>query len=57
MKSKSLLKEFTKYCQENPDERFWQALRNWSESDRILFERLGKIEDTFFWEFKDELGL
>ena len=29
MKSKELLEQFTKYCQEHPQQRFWQALRNW----------------------------
>ena len=31
------LELFTKYCQENPGERFWQALRNWSGQDFIYF--------------------
>lgn len=29
------LESFTRYCQQNPDQRFWQALRNWSRFDRI----------------------
>lgn len=38
MKSKNskLLKEFTAYCNEHPEERFWQALRNWAEFDFLL---------------------
>lgn len=26
-----LLKDFVKYCRANPEYRFWQALRNWSD--------------------------
>jgi hypothetical protein len=29
-KNISRLQSFTKYCQEHSEERFWQALRNWS---------------------------
>jgi len=31
MKSKELLDSFTKYCENNPEQRFWQALTNWSK--------------------------
>lgn len=27
---KETLESFVKYCEENPEQRFWQALRNWS---------------------------
>ena len=30
------LKSFTAYCLSHKDERFWQALRNWSKSNYIL---------------------
>ena len=30
MKNKKLLDSFVKYCTEHPEERFWQALRNWA---------------------------
>lgn len=60
-KLKSQLESFTKYCQENPDQRFWQALRNWSKYSFIfgashsLSELTGLskshfIEDTFYKE-------
>jgi hypothetical protein len=29
-RNSGVLADFVKYCQEHPDERFWQALRNWS---------------------------
>ena len=55
------LKSFIKYCEKNPKERFWQALRNWSGEPFIYASNLpmGEIEippeansyinDTFFW--------
>ena len=30
MKNKEQLIEFLQYCLDHPEERFWQALRNWS---------------------------
>lgn len=30
-KNQESLLEFIKYCFEHPQERFWQALRNWSQ--------------------------
>ena len=52
------LGDFVNYCQEHPDERFWQALRNWSGYDFILgvkgYEAGDEIEisqhDTFYIE-------
>lgn len=37
MKNKERLESFTKYCKEHPGERFWQALRNWSDYGFIFF--------------------
>lgn len=47
-----LLKSFTEYCEQHPEQRFWQALRNWSEYNFIygsnkLIEH-PDLEDTFF---------
>lgn len=36
-KNKEILEAFVKYCEEHPEERFWQALRNWTDVDYILF--------------------
>ena len=62
------IQSFIKYCLEHPEERFWQALRNWSKYDFIMgwngekcngvFDH-GKahalgFEDTFYIE--DESG-
>ncbi len=58
MKSQLALESFTKYCEANPELRFWQALRNWSgwhgiyASDRMPTDLsdLGEITNTFNWE-------
>ena len=43
------LLSFTKYCIENPEQRFWQALRNWSEYNFIYGSRdNANMEDTFY---------
>ena len=50
MKSQKLLESFTAYCKMYPDQRFWQALRNWSGytfiygMDRVMNEG----QDTFY---------
>lgn len=53
------LKSFTEYCVDHPTERFWQALKNWSEYTFIYAStnntseendaatKLG-LEDTFY---------
>lgn len=53
---RSLADEFANYCREHPEERFWQALRNWSGCFAIYCRRegTGGIEDTFFMRGKDE---
>jgi hypothetical protein len=55
MKSKNdkLIQEFTKYCKMNPEMRFWQALRNWAEVNRVIIEKKdkeGELVDTFYFE-------
>jgi hypothetical protein len=50
------LKSFIDYCLAHPQERFWQALRNWSGYNFILRTNTSKwfceplIEDTFYIE-------
>lgn len=44
--SEILLESFAEYCGNHPEERFWQALRNWSK--RKIIQADG--QDTFFWE-------
>ena len=57
MKSKILLDSFIRYCEANPEQRFWQALRNWSGWHFIVAmqgtteqEFADQWEDTFYWE-------
>jgi len=60
MKSKKTLDSFVAYCKENPEQRFWQALRNWSGYGFIFgcnAIRHGdadksNLEDTFYKEEK-----
>lgn len=52
-----VLKDFTKYCKEHPQERFWQSLRNWAEVAFVYVSNgdLDNIpEDTFYWEGKNK---
>lgn len=45
-RNSATLASFALYCQENPNERFWQALRSWSDSAFILADQV----DTFWRE-------
>ncbi len=29
-RNNAVLADFVRYCEEHPQERFWQALRNWA---------------------------
>lgn len=55
-KNTATLASFVFYCKENPDQRFWQALRNWSgygyifASKKMSPDLLKHFEDTFYWE-------
>lgn len=48
-KNAQSLASFTQYCLDHPEERFYQALRNWSGHDFIfagnLTNRLGKPKE------------
>lgn len=46
VKSEKLLDSFCEYCVDHPDERFWQALRNWSEAEFIL--AVGVVEHSCY---------
>ena len=58
MKSKKSLDSFIKYCKANKTQRFWQALRNWSEyrfiygSNELIRDK--NIEDTFYKEQNEQ---
>lgn len=54
MKSEELLNDFTTYCRDHPEQRFWQALRNWADYPFILaadgmYEAWKDIKDTFYF--------
>lgn len=57
-RNQKLLESFTVYCKQNPDQRFWQALRNWCgwpfmyASTRLIEKAPhdGVLKDTFYWE-------
>lgn len=57
--NQKLLESFTVYCKQHPEERFWQALRNWAEVGFIFVnDDTTEIEgctwrDTFYWENKN----
>ena len=51
-KNKKLLASFNKHCQDHPEQRFWQALRNWSGYHFIFgsYDMPENLEDTFYKE-------
>ena len=58
-KNELLLEQFTEYCANHPEERFFQALRNWMETGYLLVadgtdkdDKFTGIEDTFYWDDK-----
>ena len=54
--------DLLEYVVKHPEQRGWQALRNWSGQNFILkadFDSFNPnhwvgVEDTFYWEGKDE---
>jgi len=57
-KNIELLQDFAEYCVNHPDERFWQALRNWSGYSYVGVKEIvadGKEwHDTFYFERKNQ---
>jgi hypothetical protein len=59
-KARDLWLSFGKYIADHPEERFWQALRNWSGAQFIYFWRSDissssiNANDTFYFEGKDK---
>lgn len=51
-KNRETLVSFYHYCSENPEQRFWQALRNWSSYAFIYGSSTDsadiELEDTFY---------
>ena len=52
-KNIKLLKDFEQYCKKHPEQRFWQALRNWAEVDAVLIQNGLESLDTFYYERKN----
>lgn len=67
-KNKFTLDSFVAHCIDHPNERFWQALRNWSKYSFIYGQKRGlpiqtiecevilgrTIEDTFYIQDDDK---
>lgn len=60
-RNSKVLASFIAYCQQYPDQRFWQALRNWCGMPFVIVSALaphdilashcvGVAYDTFYWE-------
>jgi hypothetical protein len=58
-KNLKTLTDFIEYCTQHPEERFWQALRNWARVDTITVNKTAALlgedkrtweSDTFYWE-------
>lgn len=54
LRSRKCLSSFIKYCVTHPDERFWQALKNWSGYYAIRAKDFRSMDsfDTFYFEGK-----
>ena len=57
-KNRKVLEEFIHYCIAHPEERFWQALRNWSSFSTIYGGECGREDkgliNTFYFEGKNK---
>ena len=48
------LASFTLYMKKHPEQRFFQALRNWAGVGYIFAMTEEGLVDTFYWQDKDE---
>jgi hypothetical protein len=59
-KNRKVLISFIAYCAKHPEQRFWQALRNWIGckfiylSNDIPHSNFSDLNDTFYFEEKDK---
>lgn len=52
-KNKKVLEEFVAYCNSHPEQRFWQALRNFMQVATInIVDIDGEASDTYYFEDK-----
>lgn len=50
-RNKNVLASFVAYCEAHPEQRFWQALRNWANAGSFIFAGDAyELLDTFYWE-------
>lgn len=61
-KNQEMLQSFAKYMMEHPTQRFWQALRNWSDTNFIFMsdatsheDAKNHLQDTFYRDDASEL--
>ena len=52
-RNSAVLWSFCDYCSHHTQERFWQALRNWSGYSYIYANDCDQIRDTFYWESRN----
>jgi hypothetical protein len=58
-RNSEVLQDFIDYCIKHPDERFWQALRNWcgwlfiEVTNDSFYSNDRHYQDTYNWEGKD----
>jgi len=55
MKSHKLLSSFIEYCLDNPNQRFWQALVNWSGYNKIFVLKEVIINERRVINYNEEL--
>lgn len=46
-RNSEILKSFVSYCEAHPDERFWQALRNWSGYSYVIAVHVESVDTGF----------
>ena len=52
-RNSEILKSFVEYCKSHPQERFWQALRNWAGVGFVSISNgVDNMQDTFYREGK-----
>lgn len=55
-KNQKQLESFTTYCKEYPEQRFWQALRNWTRKqkgyEKVNFILTAELNDDLYDPFE-----
>ena len=53
IRSEPLLNSFIQYCNDYPQQRFWQALRNWADAPFVCVSDSKHTIDTFYSDRQD----